>query len=540
MPEVVAQLRSAGPAAEIGYARTAAWGSRWATSQIVANKVATIVAMLVVAQMLTPTELGMAHVVNTVVGFITIMPVLVMADVLISHQRHLTAVARAAWGVAAVVGLAFALVIALSSPVVAAHYDKYSFQALAFLLAVSGVRPIAEALMIFPWTRLRLALRFKHVAIVNGLTRFSATVLMVAWAVVEPGAAAIVVPQILMTVARAVWFGVIAGGPAPRASRQRRLERRPELLRRIRNRMRRDFVVASLAQYVHTVTSGLAFLVATQFVSPAEIGQLAFAMMLAPQLVGMFTVQVGTVLQPIFGRLKSEPARQVAGFRRAAALIGAIGVPVMLLQAALAEPGIILFFGEKWLPAVPMLIAISLGQATISLLPTTLSLLKAQGRFGTALVWQAVQAVVFLAIGIPAAERFGAVGVTAVDSAVWTVSLFVAAWMAMRAGGVTLWRAFACLALPWAPAIPIAVGAWFAWKALPFETTTSAAIAIGVIGPAALLVSLVAIRVTQPIAAAEMAPTVARVLRRLPLVGPSIADWFMAVRAPAIPESPRS
>lgn len=535
LPEVAAQLRQSTPASS-GFARAAAWGSRWATFQSVANKIATMLAMLIVARMLEPGEYGLASLVNTVVGFVMIMPVVVMADVLISHQRHLAAVARAAWGVALAAGIAMALLLVVTAPWIASRYDQYSFRAMAFLLAFAGARPIAEALLIFPWTRLRLALRFRDVAIVNGLTRFGATILMVAWAVVDPGAEAIVVPQILMTIARAIWFSTIAGGPLPRVSKVRSFERRPELLRRIRRRMRVDFMIASLAQYVHAVTGGLALVVASRFVSTSEVGQFAFAMTLAPQFVGMFTVQVGAVLQPIFGRLKSDPFRQVAGFHRATSLMGAIVVPVSLIQAALAEPGVRLLFGAKWLPAVPILIVLSIGTAVMYLLPTTLSLLKAQGRFGLMLVWQAIQAIIYLSIAIPVASEYGALGVAIVDTSLWSASLLVAAYLAMRVGGVSLWGTFKCLATPWAPAIPIAGAAWLAAKALPSDEPVALALGVLMIGPAALFLAIVAIRVTQPGAAADMAPFVARIMRPIPFAGPQLAHWFASAARDRTPD----
>lgn len=510
-----------------GYAQTAGWGTRWAASQSLINKLATALGMLVVARALDPDEYGIASVVNTASSLVMVLPILVMGDVLISHQRHLPSVARHARSVMHGSTLLLTLFMLATAPLIAERYPQYPFGLVAALLAVCAMRPIAEAALVFPLTHMRLSLRYREIALINGFTRFGATALMVVWAIAWPTPAAIVVPQLLIAVSRGIIFHIVARrGPRGRRSFERPAWQRPHLATRIRRRLGREFGMASFAQYVHTVVSGLPLLIVSFHATKTEVGLFGFAIMLAPQWVGLFSAQIGVVLQPIFGRLRSEPSRQVRGFLRVLTLMAALTVPMSLLQAALAEPLIRLLFGEKWIQAVPLFVALSIGQTALFLLAPALALLKAQGRFGRFLVWQVAHVAVSFVVLSVVVRSYGAVGVAWADAAIWFVSIPMALLFAVRRVGVSMREFAAGMATPWITAAPISLGAWFAWRSIDQPTLTETAAFLAVVGPIASALSILAIRVTQPHVAAEMAPFMRRVLGRLPVLGPPLAEWF--------------
>lgn len=522
--------RPAGAPADrpLGYARAATIGTRWATAQGFINKIAAALGMLIVARALDPVDYGIAAVVIMASGLVMVLPVLVMGDVLISHQHHLASVSRAAISVTLwATGISVVLAL-VTAPFIAWHYDQYPFAPVATLLALSALRPMGDALAVHSLTRLRMALRYREIALISGACHLGQTVVTILWALFWPGAAAIVVPQILVALAKSIWFGIAARrGAHPRRRAADRLHaRRPDLAPRIRRRIQREFGTASMAQYVHSMVGGMPVLITSLFVSEQAMGQFGFAMTLAGQAVSIFSYQIGLVLQPIFGILKTDTARQIRGFMRVVRLMSALTVPISMLQAALAEPLVRVFFGEKWLPSVPVLVAFSVGQAAGFLLAPALALLKAQGRFGTNMIWQVGQAAVCLALFPPAARLFGGAGVAWADSAIWFASILVVVIIGVRRAGVRSSAVIAAFVLPWLSAAPIAVGAWLAWRAIPGPTLLADVLAIVLIGPIAFALSILAIRVVQPSVAAEIAPFMNRVLRRVPIAGAPLAGWF--------------
>jgi O-antigen/teichoic acid export membrane protein len=267
-------------------------------------------------------------------------------------------------------------------------------------------------------------------------------------------------------------------------------------------------------------------MVASHYVTETVIGQFSFAFSLANQASAILSYQLSTVLQPIFGRLKSDPVRQVAGFMRVVSLMSALAVPIALLQAALAEPLFLLVFGEKWLPAIPFFVAFSFGQAFYFMTAPAMALLKAQGRFGTFFVWQAAHAVACLALFPAAAMWWSAAGVAWADAALWLVSVPLAVSLGARTVGMRLPAVLKVLFASWLTAGPIALAAWAAWRFMPGTPTVAALVALLGVGPVALLLSILAVRITQPAVAGEIAPFMRRVFTRVPVLGTPLANWF--------------
>lgn len=504
-------------------------GTRWTAAQGVINKVVTAVAMLILARLLTPDEFGMASVVVVASGFVTILPVFVMGDVLITHQHHLATVSQAARRVMLWTTVGLVIAIVATAPIIALVYSQYPFWPVATLLAICALRPIAEALTVMPLARLRIALQYREVALITGFIQFGATVLTVIWAVLWPGAAAIVLPQVIAVIARAIFFEIAARRLARTHAHRtdRPLERRrPDLPQRVARRIAGEFSVASLAQYVHTVVSGLPLMVTALLVDETTTGFFSFAYTLAIQTTGVIAAQLAVVLQPIFGRLKTDPSRQIGGFVRIVAAMAALTVPLSLVQAALAEPLFKLFFGSKWMPVIPMFIAFSLVQAFCFILAPTLALLKAQGRFTTVFIWQVVQGLVCLVLFPTAAMLWGALGVAWMDVTIWAVSMPFVVWLGSRSAGVGMLAVLRAFFMPWATSLPIAAAIWFSWWLLPAPGLIAAGAWLLIAGPIGMLLAVLSTRVTQPAVAREFAPFMRRALVRLPLLGKPLAEWY--------------
>ncbi|MBY0395603.1 MAG: oligosaccharide flippase family protein, partial [Thermoleophilia bacterium] len=103
---------------------------------------------------------------------------------------------------------------------------------------------------------------------------------------------------------------------------------------------------------------------------------------LSTQTSSLIVMNLAQVLFPAMSRLSHDPARQIAAFLRAARLLALVGVPLALMQAALAAPGLRILFWEKWTDAVPVLQLLSVGTAAYVVSGSVTSLIMGQGRFG--------------------------------------------------------------------------------------------------------------------------------------------------------------
>jgi O-antigen/teichoic acid export membrane protein len=108
--------------------------------------------------------------------------------------------------------------------------------------------------------------------------------------------------------------------------------------------------------------------------------------------------------------MQAEPDRQIAAFVRSCQTLAAIGFPLCILQAVLARPVVIAFFGERWGPSISLLQVLSIGMA-VAMVNFTSTLMQAQGRFRTLAIWTIATTLGFIAcviVGTRSAHAEGA------------------------------------------------------------------------------------------------------------------------------------
>jgi hypothetical protein len=166
------------------------------------------------------------------------------------------------------------------------------------------------------------------------------------------------------------------------------------------------------------------------------VGLYYFAFGLSTQTGVLLTDNLGRVLLPAFSSLLGQPvSRQRGAFVRSCRLLALLGVPLCLLQAAVAGPLVRLLFGPRWASAIPILQLLSIGMAGHLLTMPSHTLLKAQGRLRTLFVVSAVAAGCFLTVVTVAAAGGGLIVATATVAAYYLVAGFVQLGVALRAVG---------------------------------------------------------------------------------------------------------
>lgn len=89
---------------------------------------------------------------------------------------------------------------------------------------------------------------------------------------------------------------------------------------------------------------------------------------------------VQSVMFPVLSRIQDDKDQLLALFRRTKRMSAFLIFPVMLGMAAVAEPMVRLLLTDKWLPAVPFVVLLSVGEAQVPLTSTNLIAVKAMGR----------------------------------------------------------------------------------------------------------------------------------------------------------------
>ena len=143
----------------------------------------------------------------------------------------------------------------------------------------------------------------------------------------------------------------------------------------------------------------------------------------------------------------------------------------------------------------------------------TMSILRAQRRFGTYFGWQVAHlAIAAAGIAMIAGDR-GALGVALVSLACWGISLPTAVWLCAHPSQRSVGEAIGVFAAPWSAALPIGLAVWLIANVLTGQGSWGSATALLVVGPAALFASLFLTRWTQPAAWSDLQPMIGGALR---------------------------
>lgn len=486
--------RNPTPSTDAGLASTTARGSAWMSAQALLNKLASAASMLAVASVLTRDEIGLGNLVLSISAFFVVLPPFVICDVLVTRRVARGPVYDGARRLALSVGVAFSIALVLVAPLIASIFPDFPRPTLIALLVVIAMRTTTNALMAPPLALLRSSLRYRTIAATDGAVQLAATAATLVLAFSGAGALSIVAPQLGGSACKAFlyWRAARDAGTA---------EATPEETVPVTGAFR----VAALAQYAHSAAGALPLLAVGYLCDEQATGDYGFAFMLATQATVIIAFQLGTILQPVYSRMASDPERQALGYLRTLSTIGLVAVPLSLLQCALAEPLFHLLFSPKWDHALPVFQVLSIAQAFHFALAPTLAMLKARGAFSTILAWQfaqlAIGAFAFHLVAVP----HGAIGVAVVDAALWGLGIPTVAAIAVNGSGVARARVLWAIVRPWLLAAPVAFAAWLAWRALP-RANASCVVALALIGPLALGTAL--------LLAARVSPDLAEILRR--------------------------
>jgi O-antigen/teichoic acid export membrane protein len=394
----------------------------WSMGQVIANKVLALGGTFALMYLLEPADYAIAGIALSIQAFLTLLAPFTLGDVLISRPRDAERLMGTAVRVCLAVSAITAILILAAGPLASREYGQ---SALVAACATVALRPAVELLLLAPHARLRLRLKFREMAMIDGVTQGLATLCSIAMAWAGMGWISLILPQIAFTGLRA-WMCSRAA-PAERGN--------PTWLPLEWKALTRDYWLVGMGQYVHGSLLMAPPLVIGVFASTDAVGLFMMAFTLSTAINVVLSVSMGQVLQPIFAQMTEDLDRQRAAFIRATGTIAAVALPLCLLQAAVVGPAIRLMLPDRWDGAATTAALLSAGQAFYFAVNPAKSLLKAQGRFAVFVAWQAVQLGVVLAAMFVAGALWdddAAVAIAAVAGLYTVVWAPVGVWLALR------------------------------------------------------------------------------------------------------------
>lgn len=412
---------------------------------------------LVLAWLLFPDDFALFGLSVTLHQFISVLKNAGLRDILIHRQARMRKWVNPAIWISGALGLAGGLVMVAAAIPLSLFYQREEIVMLVLVLAAAT--PF-QSLMQVPMAMLHAELRFKTAANVESVNNIMLMLLTVYFAWAGLGPASFVLPILVMAITKTAFLWWLI---------------KPKMLPRPQFNRWRYFVGDSTrligADIARTISYQADYVVLGRaFPGSAVIGHYFYAFQISSQSVMLFGRNINIVLFPALASINDNPERHHRAFGLAMRMLAIVGIPLCILQAAVAEPAILAALPERFHASIPYVVLLSIGMAPRLMIPPCSAMLRSQGRFSTfaRLTWGFAFAVAALAT--LAAVVSDAMGVAAAVSAAFVISgiLFVV---------VTLWGTESPLRRTMriftAPAVLSAAAgavAWLVGRLLPDET----------------------------------------------------------------------
>jgi PST family polysaccharide transporter len=305
---------------------------KWST------QIVTWACTLIVARLLTPADYGLFGIAMVYQGLVGVIYDLGLEDSIV-RQRDLDdeQIARLG-GLSALYGVGFALLtVALSGPI-ARFYGEPAVQ---WILRVLALSTVIEAIQMLPRAMLARELRFRTLALVDGVGALSLAVATLLFALAGFHYRALAFAAVTSAgVSTAVAYSV---APRRMALPRRRSGLRPAMGFGV------QVVLARVAWYVYTHAD---FAVISRLLGKAALGAYTFGWALATLPVDRFAALVARVVPGVFAAVQNDTAALRRYWLGTTEGLAFVVLPIAGGLAVAAEDVILLALGERWRAAI--------------------------------------------------------------------------------------------------------------------------------------------------------------------------------------------
>lgn len=463
---------------------------------------------LVLAWLLMPEDFGLFALAASLHQFISVLKNAGLRDILIQRESKLHVWANAAFWMSLALGATGMGIMLVAAPIMGWFFEMPDLPLLVQILAVTT---LLQSLGQVPSAMLYAQLRFNLAATVEAINSMGLMVLTALFAWMGMGPMSFVLPFLIITVLRNAYLWALL---KPRVRLDPQLRRWRYMMGDSARLIGADIAKTAVIQLPTMILGRL-------YPGSAIVGHYFYGYQLSIQSAWLFARNLDTVLMPSLSKLRLDAERHQKAFIRAVRMISTVGIPLSFLQAAAADPAVRLVLPEKFYPAIPYMVVLSIGMAAQIAVQPASAMLRSQGRFG-AFAWISwIQAILILSLVSLAAWLGSPLIAAATIAALISVFGFVHIWVALwgldrpmrTALGVFIW--------------PTLIGGgaaglgWYAAELITIEGHLGEVVRLAVTGVVMLGVYVPLIRIAEPETTRELVnrikPLIGRFVGKLPI-----------------------
>lgn len=340
----------------------------WSTIQNWGSQFASLGVFFVLARLLSPADFGLVALASVFLAFIEVFLRQGFTQALIQKQELTSQDINTAFWSNLAIGMALTAISALIAPIAAAFFKQPQLipvlQTLSATFTIASLGSVQQAL-------LERKFAFKAIAVRSLIGTTAGGIIGIALAIGGLGVWSLVYQQLTAeTIGMLVLWGASDWRP------------------------KWQYSMASLRAFYRFGISILAFsfldflnkraddFLIGYFLGSVALGYYTIAYRILTVMTQLLVQTTSTVAMPMFSRLQEDREKLRKAFYRVTQITNLIAFPTFISACALAPELILLLFGQKWLPSVPVMQVLSL-----------VGMLRAVAYF---------KGVVFIALGKPA------------------------------------------------------------------------------------------------------------------------------------------
>lgn len=363
-----------------------------------------LIVMPILARVLGPADFGYAAMAMTLFAFLASVGDVGLASAIIREQDVTANVWTSTFLVTVGIGLVFALIQILFSPLLAGFYGEPTILPLAEALAIAM---FAQVISSIPIAYMQKAGRYQSIAINDIVSVIVAAVLALAIGIMTQSVWALIVQQIAMPVVRtglALWQAKM-----PMRFHFDMAEIRPFFGFSAR------ITGASLIGFVNRQTDNLLI---GRYLGAEALGlySRAYQVMQLPQQI--LTKGVSVTAYPAMSRVVKDREWLRLMYLKLFGSINLLAIPMMVLLAVLADSFFTVLLGAEWAVIAPTFVALAVVGSVQTTVAVASDALKVLGETKKLLWWSVARLIVFVPVF--------ALGVT-LGSTLWLAVLFAVA-----------------------------------------------------------------------------------------------------------------
>ncbi len=381
----------------------------WLSGAELINRVIRLATTIVLARFFTSYDYGLVAIVVATYEFMEVFTKIgISAKLIQADENDFEALCNGAYWLSWVIFIGIALIQCLASFPIAWFYQDMNL--------VSPICVFAIAYLIVPISTIQYSLllrenRLSIRALATLATTSSSNILSLILAASGMGVWAIVFSRVLTA---PIWTYIHYTNHPWRPTGGFTTHRWPEIFQFGKNLLG--------VELLNTLRNNLDYLLVGRFLGLEELGFYYFAFNAGLGISLSLTTAIRTALLPHFcsARISLQALKQQ--FFKSLRIISLMIVPLVLLQTSLAPLYVPLVFGQKWIPAIPVLMLICLSAIPRPLGDAASQLLIAIGQPNLDFKWNIIFTVIFT-LGLWIGVQWQSIGVAISVLAVHAIAL---------------------------------------------------------------------------------------------------------------------